>query len=130
MALHAGGLTYRLQYVNCGKRRCKTCGGRSYAHGPYWYAFQHQGGRVRSFYVGKERPAVFGEQWQEPRPVKAKPATDPWSVLGVERGATPEQLKRAYRAAAFSAHPDRGGSGEKMKAINVAYDVLRGRRRR
>jgi len=45
-------VTYRQQPVRCGKPACSRC-----AHGPYWYAYWREEGRVRSRYVGKELPA-------------------------------------------------------------------------
>lgn len=35
-------------------------------------------------------------------------------------------IKKAYRKAAAKYHPDRGGSLEMMKAVNDAYDALKG----
>lgn len=46
-----GKVGYRQQSVQCGKRGCKTC-----PHGPYWYAFWREGGRMRSSYIGKKLP--------------------------------------------------------------------------
>lgn len=51
-----GRITYQLELVRCGKERCRACG-RGYAHGPYWYAYRKEGGRLRKRYVGKELPA-------------------------------------------------------------------------
>ena len=42
---------------------------------------------------------------------------------------TPEEIKTAWKAKAFTNHPDRGGSHEKMVAVNVAKDVLLGNQR-
>jgi hypothetical protein len=42
---------YRLQSVRCGKRGCTRC-----PHGPYWYAYWREGGRVRTRYIGKDLP--------------------------------------------------------------------------
>jgi DnaJ domain len=52
---------------------------------------------------------------------------DPFSVLGVAPGASPEEVAAAYRELAKAWHPDRrGGAGEeKMAEINVAYELLR-----
>jgi hypothetical protein len=47
----AGKVTFRQELVRCGKRNCARC-----PHGPYWYAYWREGGRVRSRYVGKELP--------------------------------------------------------------------------
>jgi hypothetical protein len=44
-----GAITYRQERVRCGREGCATC-----PHGPYWYAYWREGGRVRSRYIGKE----------------------------------------------------------------------------
>ncbi|WP_322481086.1 DUF6788 family protein [Thermogemmatispora sp.] len=49
-------ITYQLQYRKCGKPTCSTCRDGQ-GHGPYWYAYWREGSRLRSGYVGKERPA-------------------------------------------------------------------------
>lgn len=43
------GVSYRLERVRCGKPACKSC-----PHGPYWYAYYRDGGRLRSRYIGRE----------------------------------------------------------------------------
>ena len=54
---------------------------------------------------------------------------DFYSVLGVERTAADDDIKKAYRKLAMTYHPDRNGGSkeaeEKFKAITEAYDVLR-----
>jgi hypothetical protein len=45
------GVTYRLEHVRCGKRGCTRC-----PHGPYWYAYWREEGRLRSRYIGKTLP--------------------------------------------------------------------------
>jgi len=54
--------------------------------------------------------------------------TDPYSVLGVERKATAEEIKKAYRKLARQYHPDRNPDDEKaeerFKEIGEAYEVL------
>jgi len=44
-------VTYRLEPVRCGKQGGKTC-----PHGPYWYAYWREDGRLRSRYIGKHLP--------------------------------------------------------------------------
>ena len=52
---------------------------------------------------------------------------DYYEVLGIDRGATDEEIKKAFRKLAFKYHPDhnRGdGAEERFKEINEAYEVL------
>ena len=53
---------------------------------------------------------------------------DPYAVLGLPPGATPEQVTATYRDLAKRWHPDRGGGHDaerRMAEINGAYDLLR-----
>jgi hypothetical protein len=51
------GVTYRQQYVRCGKAGCRRCPPAGPGHGPYWYGFYWDyRQRTRSFYVGKSLP--------------------------------------------------------------------------
>jgi DnaJ-like protein len=52
---------------------------------------------------------------------------DPFSVLGVPPGSSPDEVAAAYRELAKAWHPDRRGSEgeERMTEINVAYELLR-----
>ncbi|MFH1182763.1 MAG: molecular chaperone DnaJ [Candidatus Moraniibacteriota bacterium] len=52
-------------------------------------------------------------------------AKDYYKILGVDKNATPEQLKKAYHKLAHQHHPDKsGGDAEKFKEITEAYAVL------
>ncbi len=46
------------------------------------------------------------------------------SVLGLPPNATPQQIKRRYRALAKRHHPDRGGDQRQMQRIIAAYEYL------
>ena len=50
--------------------------------------------------------------------------TNHYQTLGVERTASAEDIKRAYRKLAGQHHPDRGGDTAKFQTIQAAYDVL------
>ncbi len=54
---------------------------------------------------------------------------DYYDVLGIDRNATLDQVKKAYRQQALKYHPDRnpgdGGAEEKFKEATEAYEVLR-----
>ena len=50
---------------------------------------------------------------------------DYYSILGVPKNASPEQLKKAYKKQSMQHHPDRGGDEAKFKEVNEAYDVLK-----
>ncbi len=50
---------------------------------------------------------------------------DYYKILGVSRGASEEEIKKAYRRLAHHYHPDKDGGNEaKFKEINEAYQVL------
>src|SRR6266480_1427851 len=54
---------------------------------------------------------------------------DFYSTLGVPRGASDDDIKKAYRKLAMQYHPDRNNGSreaeERFKEITEAYDVLR-----
>ena len=50
---------------------------------------------------------------------------DYYQILGVPKGATEDEIKKAYRRLAHQHHPDKtGGDDKKFKEINEAYQVL------
>ncbi|MDO8463335.1 MAG: molecular chaperone DnaJ [bacterium] len=51
-------------------------------------------------------------------------ANDYYSTLGVAKGATADEIKRAFRKLAQQHHPDKGGDPERFKEINEAYQIL------
>lgn len=56
-------------------------------------------------------------------------AKDYYNILGVQRGSSDEEIKKAYRKLAMQYHPDRNQgkeqwANEKFKEINEAYGVV------
>lgn len=51
---------------------------------------------------------------------------DYYEVLGVNKGASADEIKKAFRRAAIQYHPDKeGGDEAKFKEVNEAYEVLK-----
>lgn len=50
--------------------------------------------------------------------------SDYYKELGLEKSASIEDIKRAYRNLALQHHPDRGGDQEKFKKIAESYEIL------
>lgn len=57
LAPGAGHVTLRQEMVKCGKPGCTRC-----PHGPYWYAYWREAGKVRSRYLGKQLPAATAQE--------------------------------------------------------------------
>lgn len=56
----------------------------------------------------------------------AQTKRDYYDVLGVAKGATADEIKKAYRKLALEHHPDRhGGDDSKFKEIGEAYETLK-----
>ena len=52
---------------------------------------------------------------------------DYYEILGLARGATDEEIRKAFRKLAFKYHPDHNhedGATDKFKEVNEAYEVL------
>ncbi|MBI1961066.1 MAG: DnaJ domain-containing protein, partial [Candidatus Liptonbacteria bacterium] len=50
---------------------------------------------------------------------------DYYKILGIEKGASEDEIKKAYRKLAHQHHPDKASGNEtKFKEINEAYQVL------
>jgi len=90
----------------------------------YWYYFLRPAAqRPRDRVGGEKKEARAGEE----------PARDPYSVLGVAKSASPEEIKHAYHELANKYHPDKVSHlGEefreiahrKFKEIRRAYEQL------
>ncbi len=56
---------------------------------------------------------------------------DYYELLGVQKGASDDEIKKAFRKLAVKYHPDKeGGNESKFKEINEAYEVLKDKQKR
>lgn len=54
-----------------------------------------------------------------------------YEILGIAKGATPDEIKKAFRTLAHKYHPDKKtGDVEKFKELNEAYSVLSNEKKR
>jgi len=49
---------------------------------------------------------------------------DYYSILGVKRNASPEEIKKAYKKKVMQHHPDRGGDSDQFRKVSEAYEIL------
>jgi len=53
-----------------------------------------------------------------------------YDILGISRDATADEIKKAYKRAALTHHPDKGGDQEKFKDCGAALETLTDERKR
>ena len=69
-----------------------------------------------------------GERVEDPEPSappKNKDIEICFKLLGISPSAPWEEIERAYRQKAKIHHPDRGGDGDAMRALNDAYSTIK-----
>ncbi|MDX2100027.1 MAG: DUF6788 family protein [Leptolyngbyaceae cyanobacterium bins.59] len=49
-----GDRLYQREMIRCGKPNCKCAGNERELHGPYWYVYWREAGKLRSRYIGKK----------------------------------------------------------------------------
>src|SRR4051794_8622723 len=67
--------------------------------------------------IGVEPFSSKGSPWTMSMP-------SPYEILGVAPSASMEEIKVAYRRAARATHPDLGGSEEKFKQVQQAFQEI------
>lgn len=65
-------------------------------------------------------PGGFGK----PKPKKDVDTTKFYKVLGVDKNASQDEIRRAYRKLVKTKHPDKGGNQKEFQEIQVAYNTL------
>ncbi|NLS29176.1 hypothetical protein S2M10_41960 [Sphingomonas sp. S2M10] len=68
-------------------------------------------------------------RWLQPKktPVAPPPRlgeSEARAILGVDAAAGPDEIRAAHRRLVSALHPDRGGSAELTRRINLARDTL------
>jgi len=57
-------------------------------------------------------------------------AKDYYKTLGVEKNASADEIKKAFRKLAHKHHPDKGGDEKKFKEVSEAYQILSDEKKR
>jgi hypothetical protein len=123
-------ITYRQEYVKCGKSGCNRC-----PHGPYWYGYWSDKGKTRKKYIGKtmhgsskptkapasphQHDAIFRRSTATEAIAKA--------ILGIPPSSDVSTWTAAFKTATLANHPDRGGSNETMQRVIAAWSFLKAR---
>jgi hypothetical protein len=83
----------------------------------------------RTYGDGWREDQDSGSEGEEPQPSASGAMTrdEAWRVLGLEPGASDEEIRSAHRNLMKQLHPDRGGSGYLAAKVNEAKDLLLGR---
>lgn len=65
---HYEGKTYQLEKRRCGKEGCTCLDGElsEVGHGPYWYAYWRESGKLKNMYVGKRAPWETSNRKHQP----------------------------------------------------------------
>ncbi len=94
-------------------------------HRIYWFKSQSQG----------ERRAGGGERTEQSK-LKSASVFDPFQILNISRGASPDEIKHAYREMLSKYHPDKVAhlgqefqqmAHNKVIEITKAYEILCGK---
>ena len=71
-------------------------------------------------------PSLFLHRKSLQRIMTVTMAKDYYNVLGVDKKATQDDIKKAFRKLAHKYHPDKGGSNVEAAAINRALEAVEG----
>ena len=86
---------------------------KNYEKEEHWYSDSNFFGNP----FEEERQSFFYEEdWEAD--------SENYSILGLKRSASQEDIKNAFRQKARETHPDRGGSKEEFVKVREAYECL------
>ncbi len=84
----------------------------------YLYIRSRKEAERRHYQERQRRTAQEENRHADTESRQARPPDDPYQVLGIPRGATPEEIKSAYRTLANQYHPDKVAHlGEEFKSL-------------
>ncbi len=91
-----------------------------------WRNDDPQAARLLSAYLARRFHNTSNEQYQQQY---SKPDTDTaeeeaWQILGLEKGASKEEITKAHKRLIQKLHPDRGGNDYLAAKVNSAKDTL------
>ena len=73
----------------------------------------------------------FGSHQREEEEEQYEKDTKLYDIMGLEKNASDDQIRKTYKRMAIKLHPDKqGGSQEKFKELQMAYGILKDKEKR
>lgn len=86
----------------------------------HWYSDSNFYGNPFEEEQGSRKSFFFEEDLE----AECQCLSENYSILGIKRSASQEDIKNAFRQKALETHPDRGGSKEEFVKVREAYECL------